>query len=190
MKNIIYGLRDPRNDVYQYIGKSTVGSERALQHLTKSHSPRVNEWVAALSANWQYPIVDIIEEVDDLEVLSDREKYWIDYYYNINPDLLNVQVVPAPLQNLRTEEDDEKFNYLMNVVTDIPIILKNERLYRNLTQAEMAEKMGVNRNTIVECENGGNPRFNTIRKYVLTLKGVDIITKSHGDRVRKINIGT
>ena len=45
MENIIYGLRDPRNDVYQYIGKSTVGSKRALEHLTLSHSDKVNEWV-------------------------------------------------------------------------------------------------------------------------------------------------
>ena len=60
MKNIIYGLRDPRNDVYQYIGKSTVGSKRALQHLIKSHSEKVNEWVANLNENWLYPLVDII----------------------------------------------------------------------------------------------------------------------------------
>jgi hypothetical protein len=43
MKNIIYGLKDPRNDVYCYIGKSTVGEKRALSHLTKSHSKKVQE---------------------------------------------------------------------------------------------------------------------------------------------------
>ena len=43
-RNIIYGLRDPRNDVYQYIGKSTVGVKRPISHLTKSHSPKVKEW--------------------------------------------------------------------------------------------------------------------------------------------------
>lgn len=48
-KNIIYGLRDPRNDVYQYIGKSTIGESRPLQHLTKSHSSNVNNWVKELA---------------------------------------------------------------------------------------------------------------------------------------------
>ena len=113
MKNIIYGLRDPRNDVYQYIGKSTVGSKRALQHLIKSHSEKVNEWVANLNENWLYPLVDIIEE------------------------------------------------------------------------AEMADKMGVHRSTIVGCENGYNINFDMLQKYVMTLKGIDIISKSCGKRIKK-----
>ena len=52
MINIIYGLRDPRNDVYQYIGKSSVGAKRAIQHLTKSHSESVNCWVDMLANDW------------------------------------------------------------------------------------------------------------------------------------------
>ena len=77
--NIIYGLKDPRNDVYQYIGKSTVGNKRALQHLKKSHSSKVNEWVALLESKWLYPIVDILEEVEDVDELNEREKHWINY---------------------------------------------------------------------------------------------------------------
>ena len=50
IENIIYGLRDPRNDVYQYIGKSTVGKNRPLQHLCKSHSDFVNKWVEELAS--------------------------------------------------------------------------------------------------------------------------------------------
>ena len=61
MINIVYGLRDPRNDVYQYIGKSTVGEKRPLQHLTKSHSDTVNEWVKLLEDQWLYPQIDVIE---------------------------------------------------------------------------------------------------------------------------------
>jgi DNA-binding XRE family transcriptional regulator len=182
MINIIYGLRDPRNDVYQYIGKSTVGNERAIQHLKKSHSEKVNEWIKTLEKNWQYPIIDMIEKVDDIENLIEREKYWIEYYYNINPNLLNIQSIPSTLQNLRTEEDEINFNFLCNIIQDIPKILKKERLCRNLTQEELAKKMGAHRNTIIYCENDRNVNLKTIQDYIRTLKGVDIIRKSYFQR--------
>src|SRR5271157_5151379 len=124
MINIIYGLRDPRNDVYQYIGKSTVGTKRALQHLTESHSERVNEWINKLKENWQYPLIDVIEEVENVDDLPEREKYWINHYYNLNPNLLNIQLVEIPLLNIRSEEDETKFNFLSHIIQDIPKILK------------------------------------------------------------------
>jgi DNA-binding XRE family transcriptional regulator len=186
MINIIYGLRDPRNDVYQYIGKSTVGTERALSHLTNSHSERVNEWVNKLKENWLYPIVDIIERVENIDDLPEREKHWINYYYNINPDLLNIQLIEAPLQNLRTEEDEKKFNFLSIVIQDSGKILKKERLCRNLTQNDMAREMGVNRCTVGCCENGSNVTLKTIQDYIRTLKGIDIIRKSYNERTSKL----
>jgi hypothetical protein len=119
MVNIIYGLRDPRNDVYQYIGKSSVGSKRAIQHLTKSHSDSVNSWVGMLANDWLYPIVDIIEEVEEIENLIEREKFWINYYHNINPNLLNIKSIEKPLKNVRTEEDEADFNvYASELICD------------------------------------------------------------------------
>jgi DNA-binding XRE family transcriptional regulator len=185
MINIIYGLRDPRNDVYQYIGKSTVGTKRALQHLSSSHSDRVNEWVKKLNENWQYPIVDIIEEVDNIEDLAEREKYWINYYHGLNPDLLNIMLVEAPLQNIRTDDDENKFNFLSLVVQDAGKILKKERLYRNLTQNDMAREMSAARSTISLCENGGNVGLKIIQDYIRTLKGIDIIRKDYNQRTSK-----
>jgi DNA-binding XRE family transcriptional regulator len=186
MINIIYGLRDPRNDVYQYIGKSTVGTKRALQHLTQSHSPKVNEWVSKLNENWLYPIVDVIEEIEDVENLPEREKYWVNYYYDINPSLLNIQLIDAPLQNIRSEEDENKFNFLSIVIQDAPKILKKERLCRNLTQDELAKEMGVARSTVSLCENGANVNLKTIQDYIRTLKGIDIIRKSYNQRATRI----
>jgi hypothetical protein len=184
MINIIYGLRDPRNDVYQYIGKSTVGNKRALTHLTKSHSSRVNEWVKQLGDNWLYPQIDIIEEVENLEDLPEREKYWIGHYYNLNPDLLNIDYIPKIVET-RTDEDQEIFQLIQNKIFDIPQILRKERIYRKLTQAEMAKHMGVNRGTVSLIENGHNVGFSLVQKYFLTLKGFDILTKVDSQRVRK-----
>ena len=185
MTNIIYGLRDPRNDVYQYIGKSTVGTKRSLQHLTLSHSEKVNVWIKKLEEDWLYPIVDVIEEIENLEDLSEREKYWISFYHNINPDLLNIFLIDYPLQNIRSEEDENKFNFLSNVIQDIPRILKKERLCRNLTQDELAKEMKVARSTISLCERGENVTLKIVQDYIRTLKGIDIVRKSCGERSRK-----
>tara|TARA_B110000503_G_scaffold138345_1_gene224353 strand:+ start:705 stop:1265 length:561 start_codon:yes stop_codon:yes gene_type:complete len=186
MKNIIYGLKDPRNDVYQYIGKSTVGNKRALKHLTESHNTKVNEWVETLNADWLYPIVEIIEEVEDINELSMREEHWIGYYYDINPNLFNIKLIPSNINPLRTDEDEDEFNQLRSLLHRLPTILKNERVYRKLTQKEMADKVGVSRSTLSLCENGRNVNIDTIKQYLLTLKGIDLVTKERGGiRVRK-----
>lgn len=185
MENIIYGLRDPRNDVYQYIGKSTVGSKRALEHLTLSHSDKVNEWVKILSENWLYPSVDLIEEVENIDDLPEREKYWINYYHNINPNLFNIHSIESSLNKTRSDEDEEDFNTMVRLFSMTHTILRNERIYRNISQEQMAENMGVSRSTISLAERGENVNFDVIRKYVRTLKGIDILTKTLRERTRK-----
>lgn len=183
MINIIYGLRDPRNDVYQYIGKSTIGVNRPLQHLTYSHSDKVNEWVAKLGENWLYPIIDIIEEVEELDNLSEREKYWINHYYEINPNLLNIQNGIAPLQNKMTEEEETAFYYISSVISDLPSLLKKGRMCRGLTQDDLSREMGVSRSTVSLCERGANVQLKVIQLYLRTLKGIDILSKTFGERV-------
>jgi transcriptional regulator with XRE-family HTH domain len=187
--NIIYGLRDPRNDVYQYIGKSTVGKERALKHLTKSHSDRVNQWVSMLENNWLYPSVDIIEEVENVDDLSDREDYWISYYKEINPYLLNIKLSDKKINNVRSDEDEAEYEFMLKVLFKIPEILKRERIYRRITQDEMAKNMKVSRSTLSLCERNANVTFEVIQKYFVSLKGIDILTKSNNSiRVRNKKI--
>jgi DNA-binding XRE family transcriptional regulator len=184
MKNIIYGLRDPRNDVYQYIGKSTVGEQRSLQHLTRSHSPHVNEWVKTLEENWLYPKIDIIEEVEDLDSLAIREKYWIGYYHDVNPNLLNIMLLPDEIVETRSDQDGKDFEELFRVVSNIGNVVKKERVYRKITQADMAKRMGVSRSTLVLLEQGRNVGMDVLIKCVLSIKEAEIKTKVLGQRVR------
>lgn len=188
MINIIYGLRDPRNDVYQYIGKSSVGNKRALSHLTKSHSIKVNEWIKTLSEMWLYPIVDIIEEMANVNDLLEREKYWINYYHIINPDLLNIYQVENSLNKIRSDEDINEFNFLNKVIYKIPDILKRERLFRNISQSDLAAELNVSRGVISMCENNKNVSIGLIQKYVSALKGHDIINSTYTKRTRKSTI--
>lgn len=78
MKNIIYGLLDSKNDTIYYVGKSTVGNVRALSHLKQSHSDKVNNWVTEVTESGFHVNVIIIEELELLEHLNDREKHWVD----------------------------------------------------------------------------------------------------------------
>jgi len=87
--NLIYGLRDPRNDVYRYIGKTTIGNGRPLSHLKKSHNIYVNEWIDELSKMNLAPYVDIIEKDISLDKLSASERYYISYYSNLHGQLFN-----------------------------------------------------------------------------------------------------
>jgi len=183
MKNIVYGLKDPRNDVYMYIGKSTVGDSRALQHLVKSHSKKVNEWVKELEDKWLYPIVEIIEEVEDVNVLSEREKYHINYYIGLNPNLLNIKLVDSNINPTRTEEDENDFENLCRLINKYSDILKNERTYRKITQEHMADIMDVSRSTVSLCERNGDVTLNTVKKYLAALKGIEIVTKQRCKRV-------
>lgn len=176
--NLIYGLKDPRNDIYCYIGKTTVGNKRPLKHLTKSHNSSVNDWVDKLESLGLIPIIDIIEEDIELDFLAAREKYWIDYYYEINPELFNILLLPETINKTRTEEDDAKFNSLVNLVLNAGSILKTERVSRRITQDELSEKAGLSRSTISLCENGNNATIEVIKKYLAALKGIDILTKN------------
>jgi hypothetical protein len=87
--NMIYGLRDPRNDVYRYIGKTTIGKGRPLSHLVRSHNKDVNMWVSELHSLGTEPYVDIIESNIELDDLSKMERYYITYYSDLFGGLLN-----------------------------------------------------------------------------------------------------
>ena len=152
MLNIIYGLRDPRNDTYSYIGKSTVGNKRALSHLKISHSKRVNEWVEDLRQKRFEPLVDIIETVDDINMLAEREKYWVKHYFEINPFLLNSQLKPRNINLVVTAEERKDLEVLKTVLPNLHHLLKKERKVRKISQQEMAEKAGISLGTLKNLE--------------------------------------
>ena len=152
MINIIYGLRDPRNDIHYYIGKSTVGSKRALSHLKTSHSDKINEWVSEVRKNGYEPLVDIIEEVEDINKLADREKYWIGFYFEQNPMLLNEHLKPRHINFSVNEQKEVKI--LSDSLPQLHVLLKKARKSRKITQVEMAEMAGVSLGTLKRLEQG------------------------------------
>jgi hypothetical protein len=50
----------------------------------------------------------------------------------------------------------------------------------------MADKMQISRSTLNLCENNSNVTLAVIKKYLTTLKGIDLITKNvECKRIRK-----
>lgn len=170
MKNIIYGLRDPRNDNYYYIGKSTVGESRPLSHLKQSHSDKVNEWVANIRKNGFEPQVDIIEEIEDINKLVEREKYWVGIYSSTNPMILNEYLKPRK-NNINTIyfsiDDRKEVKLLDESLPRLYLLLRKARKARKISQSEMAKICGVSLGTLKRLENGEtNVSLSNFLKYL------------------------
>jgi plasmid maintenance system antidote protein VapI len=151
--NLIYGLRDPRNDVYKYIGKTTIGNDRPLRHLIKSHNKYVNEWVEELSKLGLTPFVDIIERDIDLELLSIVEKKYIVYYSSINP-LFNGGETLVETINEPSAFDNADIDTTFNVLTNTFEAYKIIKISTGFTDDMIAAMLGVERKTVHNIKQG------------------------------------
>jgi DNA-binding XRE family transcriptional regulator len=173
MINIIYGLADSRNDLVYYIGKSTVGSVRAISHLNKSHSPEVNKWIESVVNDYGNIKVVLIEQVEDIHLLSDREKYWIGFCKTANHNLLNKNDLPHLIESYK-EDDDLKFSELKNTIIFAGDIIKKRRLALNVTQQVLSDVSGVNRWTLGQIENEKDITLLSLKKIILGLVRLSI----------------
>ena len=140
-KNLIYGLKCPFTKEIHYIGKTTQGMLRPLQHLSKSQNEKVREWVNSLKELGHAPGIEIIEDNINIEELDDKEKFWINHFLEKGNLLLNIQFVDSRfvigrLEALLDSHDE-------NDISHIGTFIKNCRKIANLTQPEFASKTGV-----------------------------------------------
>ena len=107
-KNLIYGLKCPFTKEIHYIGKTTQGMLRPLQHLSKSQNEKVREWVNSLKELGHAPGIEIIEDNINIEELDDKEKFWINHFLLLLFQfLVKLQKVAHP-----------NYNYLSLLVDD------------------------------------------------------------------------
>jgi len=177
MKNIVYGLTDSRNDLVYYVGKSSVGDKRALEHLTKSHSNKVNDWIQDVKENWGQVKVILIEEVEELGFLAEREQYWISHYSGVNDDILNVVGVNKVLNPIYSEEDGAKFEELISSMLFLGEIIKKRRLVLNISQRDLCKASGIARSTLSLIENNNDTNSNSIKKVLRALTKINIDKK-------------
>lgn len=92
--NIIYALQDPNTYEIRYIGLSSKGLLRPLEHFKRyttkkiAHYP-IYRWIKKLARKNQVPKIIVLQEFEDKKFLQDAEIYWISYFKSINSPLLN-----------------------------------------------------------------------------------------------------
>lgn len=151
-QRLIYSLSCPFTNQIHYIGKSTQGMTRPLQHLTKSHSEKVQEWVNDLKDIGYAPVVNVLEYVPLEEDLDGRERWWIQRELNKNSLLLNSCLVTPLLISSDLDKilgDGKGMEHLK-----IGNFVKQRRKQIGLDQKEFAEKAGVALTVVRKIEQG------------------------------------
>ena len=135
-----------------YIGKSTQGMTRPLQHLKQSHSEKINQWVNELKQIGHSPIVEVIEYVNINDDIDKRERYWIQKELNNGTYLLNSILISPLLISPNLEQilsDDDGFDMLK-----IATFIKEKRRQIKMTQPEFSERFGISLKVLRKIEQG------------------------------------
>jgi len=171
-KYIIYGLYCPFTNKLHYVGKSSHGMTRPLQHLNKSHSEKIGEWVIQLKFIGYKPIVKILEECNENNV-DEKEKIWIQKAIDEGQYLLNI-THNNTLTILKQKEYE-------NEDTDILIIgktIKDARVNLGFTQNNLSEMAGIDRSTLYRIERGNKQITIKNLKEILRVLDYELIIKS------------
>jgi len=161
MVRLIYALKCPVRNSIHYIGKSTQGMRRPMQHLSKSHSEKIREWVSDLNELNHKPIIEILEYVNDSSDIDIRERFWISKSIDDGDVLLNENLVIPPTIRPDLDElinDDNTDGYL-----EIGRFIIERRKILGLTQKVFANKIGIALTVLRKIEQGkSNVNLNSL----------------------------
>jgi y4mF family transcriptional regulator len=149
---LIYTLCCPVTGEVHYIGKTTQGMTRPLQHLRESHNHKIKEWVNDLKELGYKPIIKIIEQVDEYTDLDSRELYWIQKHITDGSFLLNVNLIkPVIIHPDISNLLDDSIDVTMSTISEF---VKRKRKYHNITQEDFALRAGVSLTVVRKIEQG------------------------------------
>ena len=157
--NLIYALRCPFTDEIHYVGKTTQGLRRPMQHLTKSHSIKIREWVNDISELGYTPKIDVLEKDIDIDELDNCEKFWIGKCLDDNCILLNSNLVGYnDVIKYKSFNKEIVSSDLKNeLISSISVLIKSRRRAAKLSQEEFAIRTGFGlvwiRKVEQKCDN-------------------------------------
>lgn len=175
MERLIYCLRCPVTNRIHYVGKSTQGMRRPMEHLFHSHSEKIREWVNDLNMLNFKPIIEILEEVKEFSDIDIREKFWISKCIDDECVLLNENlVIPATIRpdlNILINEDNSD-GYL-----EISRFISERRKSIGITQKVFAEKTCIALTVLRKIEQGKSNIYLSSLLSVLKMFGYTITIK-------------
>lgn len=151
-KRFIYALCCPITGDIHYIGKTTQGMIRPLQHFKESHNQKIKEWVSDLRELLHKPEIKILEQVDEYTDLDSRELYWIHKYLEEGALLLNINLIrPVVISPDINHLLDDSVDTTMDTVSEF---VKRRRKSHDMTQEDFANRSGVALTVIRKIEQG------------------------------------
>ncbi len=131
MRSYIYGLVDPIDNQLRYIGKSLNGLKAANRHCTpfelnkRSHK---NNWIKSVLKQEYRPVLIIIQEFIESDILSQAEIFWIKYFKAMGCQLTNATLggegtpglvfTDKHLQNLRKAKFNNPNNHKNSKISE------------------------------------------------------------------------
>jgi DNA-binding XRE family transcriptional regulator len=144
-----------------------------MQHLTESHSEKINEWVTQLKLLNYKPIVKILEECTE-DNLNQKEIDWIIQSSNDDCYLLNHAHNRTNIILNQKEYEFENADLMM-----IGVMIREERIKLNLTQGDLSKLSNISRRTLVSIESGDkNIGVHNLKKILNVFDFEIIIRKS------------
>ena len=152
MEKLIYALKCPITNRVHYIGKSTQGMRRPMQHISNSHSEKIKEWVDDLKMLNNKPDIVILQELLEGEDIDLAEKQWISRYMDkgavlLNEHLITPILIRPDLDERLKEDGSDKYKAIGRFVAE-------KRKSAMLTQEEFAEKLGIALTVLRKIEQG------------------------------------
>jgi DNA-binding XRE family transcriptional regulator len=143
-ERLIYALCCPITDEVHYVGKSTSGLTRPMEHLSSSHSEKIKLWVSDLKDLNYSPKIKVLENISSFEDIDLKERYWIQYFLNQDCLLLNDNLITPLIINPNLDKILDGSIYGKDVdILKISRFIKEKRKSVKLTQEVFAEKIGV-----------------------------------------------
>lgn len=173
--NLIYGLCCPITGRLHYVGQSSTNLFRPLTHMSRSHSSKIREWVNELKEFGLKPEIKVLEEVEFIDFLRNREKYWIQKSINEGCYLLNIQLntakdlitekvrnytPPNTSKFLITDEGEDYLPHNPNPYKELASVVIYKRTNAGLTIEELSKYTNLSVGFIRETEKGKERMIN------------------------------
>jgi len=147
---IIYGLVDPRNGELRYVGQSSRGFDRPMNHWNRKRCREANDhchcWIKNVLSDSLIPEIEVLQECTFEDELSEAEIFWIAYFKAIGCRLTNATLggegtrgFVSPMKGKKHSEETKKKISIANLGK----ISWNKNRSTKLSHAEAYSKSGA-----------------------------------------------